>query len=497
MNIKNIFLLTTQLITLASLSNIESIKVSAEKGSRPENINTSYLSDEELSFFYSTAKGKKGLDLRLSLNTLVENHIEYDYQSNNDRDIYKIIDRNWDFSPLSEQELTNYNYNDNPYIIKLYADYNDDITRADRFKNEGASRVSFDKEHIWAQSLGKFGRDGGAGSDFHALWPSDVRGNQHAHNNNNFGVPTSGITSYVGDAGGANFPSRTSGTYVGRNGYISGSSHKVFEPIDEYKGDIARAMFYMPVRYATYVDTDHPFLDLVDGSPSPVTSTSEIPGLAGDLATLLQWNEDDPVSEHEIRRNNLIFNNYQKNRNPFIDYPDLARVVYDKSYTGEGASFALGSSSVGENTAEVVGISLDTSNAKVKYAKDETFSLSGLIVKVKYDDNTSRTTSSYTSSLAEGTLLSNIGVQVVTISYQYEGTTYKASYTILVNEDNVPIDENEYDPITILLIVGGVVAVIIIIIIGIVFYSKANKKTKKKINRLIKNKVKKTVKKKK
>ncbi|NCA96172.1 MAG: hypothetical protein EOM74_04245, partial [Methanomicrobia archaeon] len=147
----------------------------------PTSINTALMSDSEVIAYYQGIETKSGDDLLASLNQIIDDHNEYDYESDTHRTIYKIIDRNWTLSPLSESELANYSYtNDNPYIRKLYADYNDDVATADRFKNDGASRVSFDKEHIWAQSLGGFGRTGGAGSDFHSLWPSDVKGNQQA-----------------------------------------------------------------------------------------------------------------------------------------------------------------------------------------------------------------------------------------------------------------------------------------------------------------------------
>ena len=324
-------------LMLPLFTNYHHIEVEAA-APMPTAINTANLDDAAVNAYYDGVSGKSGDELLGTLYDIIKGHNEYDYDSTTHRTIYKIIDRNWELSPLSEAAIANFDYvNDNPFIKKLYADYNGSAETADRFKNDGASRVSFDKEHIWAQSLGNFGRDGGAGSDFFALWPSDVKGNQNAHSNYNFAVPTSSITTYVNDYG----------TYVGRNGNIVGSVQKVFEPLDEYKGDIARAMFYMPARYYVYVDTLHPKLTLVAGSPSALTATPEQPGLAGDLATLLAWHELDPVDEYEIHRNNLIYNNYQGNRNPFIDHPEWAEIAYDTDYAGAGASNIPGSSSVG------------------------------------------------------------------------------------------------------------------------------------------------------
>jgi len=394
----------------------------------PTSIDMTNLSDASVSAYYQGVEGTSGDQLLEALHDIIKDHNEYDYESSTHRTIYKIIDRNWELSPLNDTQLSNFNYEtDNPYIRKLYADYNDAATTADLFKNDGASRVSFDKEHIWAQSLGNFGRTGGAGSDFHALWPSDVRGNQNAHSNYNFATPTSGITNYNNDYG----------TYVGRNGYIVGSSQKVFEPLDQYKGDIARAMFYMPARYYVYEDVLHPKLLLVNGSPLPITASPSQPGLAGDLATLLTWHELDPVDEHEIRRNNLLYNNYQGNRNPFIDYPQWARIAYDESYVGEGASRALGTSTAAglpepAITLDRIEVALvDDSN---KFYLFDNVAKSDLIVTAFYSDATSMPVVEYTLSIAgqDNLTFSSIGPHELLVSYTDNAVTKTATLTVEV-----------------------------------------------------------------
>jgi len=79
-----------------------------------------------------------------------------------------------------------------------------------------------------------------------------------------------------------------------------------------FKGDVARAIFYLAIRYND--------LDVVNGFP-------EIDGQLGDLATLLSWHQQDPPDDFEMNRNNVIFN-WQKNRNPFIDFPNLVDFVW-------------------------------------------------------------------------------------------------------------------------------------------------------------------------
>lgn len=396
-------------------------------GPLPTNVNVSINTDTQVNAYYAGVSGLKGDALLGKLHTIIKDHEETSYSSASL--IYKIIERNWDLSSLSAGELSNFDYDkDMPYLRKLYADYNDDINKADLYKNPNATLVSFEKEHIWAQSLGQFGRTYGAGSDLHALWAADTKGNSPAHSNYNFATPVIGITNYNNDHG----------TYVGRNGYIHGSTEKVFEPLDQYKGDIARAMFYMPARYYIYVDATRPKLQLVNGSPAALTASPSQPGLAGDLATLLEWNKLDPVDDYEIRRNNLIYNNYQGNRNPFIDHPEWADIAYDTSYDGIGANIGAETSSVGTNPAWqspeklMESISLNTSSAQLSFEVGESFELDGLIVTAHYDDESSKEVFSYSSSIQMGYLFEETGSISVTISYTEFGVTETASYSISV-----------------------------------------------------------------
>jgi deoxyribonuclease I len=76
-----------------------------------------------------------------------------------------------------------------------------------------------------------------------------------------------------------------------------------FEPPDDHKGNVARAMFYFSVRYQIPIDPDQEFF-------------------------LRQWHEEDPVDELERNRHEMIYQ-FQKNRNPFIDHPELVSKIKD------------------------------------------------------------------------------------------------------------------------------------------------------------------------
>lgn len=137
-------------------------------------------------------------------------------------------------------------------------------------------------------------------------------------------MPTDGKVNGVRD----NFPfgvvnnasySSANGSKKGNNlnsGYSAGYASTVFEPIDEFKGDIARSLFYFATRYEDlmanfYTSATVQSKDMFDGSINQVFSPTF-------LNILLTWNNIDPVSIKEILRNNAIFA-YQGNRNPYID----------------------------------------------------------------------------------------------------------------------------------------------------------------------------------
>jgi endonuclease I len=100
---------------------------------------------------------------------------------------------------------------------------------------------------------------------------------------------------------------------VGTNGYYPG---------DDHRGDVARILFYMYVRYLGQ-------LDLVNTASEILSGENYKPSGAkfGILSILIDWHEQDPVSDFEINRNNVIYS-YQGNRNPFIDNPEYVSIIF-------------------------------------------------------------------------------------------------------------------------------------------------------------------------
>lgn len=112
-----------------------------------------------------------------------------------------------------------------------------------------------------------------------------------------------------------------------------GGATYVFEPDDEYKGDFARTYFYMVTCYVNLT---------WNKSYSWMMAQNDYPTLTPwAISLLLKWHRDDPVSVKETARNEVVFG-YQNNRNPFIDYPELAEYIWGDKV---GTPFDTGSSS--------------------------------------------------------------------------------------------------------------------------------------------------------
>lgn len=164
-------------------------------------------------------------------------------------------------------------------------------------------------------------------------------------NDPNFVIPTDGKVNGVRDNfpfGRVNTASYTSqnGSKLGSNvnsGYSAGYTSTVFEPIDEFKGDIARCILYFATRYEDFLDEFYAGAtvqskDMFDGSNGKSFSNTF-------LNILLTWHLNDPVSTKEINRNNAVFN-FQNNRNPYIDHPEyVCRIWSTQCATLSSESF--------------------------------------------------------------------------------------------------------------------------------------------------------------
>lgn len=242
--------------------------------------------------YYNSANGLSGNALKTALHNIIKGHTPISYSAT--ADAFWSTDNKgsgvvWDM------------YSDRPGGTPPYTFH----LGQDQCGNYDSEGDCYNREHSWPQSW--FNEQTTPRCDLHHIFPTD-------------GFVNGKRSNYA-------FGEVRSATWTSRNGSklgtckTSGFSGTVFEPIDEYKGDFARAIMYMSVRYYTEDDS---------WSTSDMTTKSEIKPWA--IQMLMRWNEQDPVSQKEIDRNNVIYTSYQHNRNPFIDHPEYARMIWDPTW---------------------------------------------------------------------------------------------------------------------------------------------------------------------
>lgn len=224
--------------------------------------------------YYNSASGKKKEQLKTALHQIVRNHTVLDYGSL------------WTVFRQTDQRTDG----------TVWDMYSNTIRT---FNSSGLNR-----EHSLPKSW--WGGDVNAAyTDINHLFPSDAVANT-AKSNHPLGI--------VG-----NFPEFNNGVSKVGSNIFPGYSGTVFEPHNQYKGDFARAYFYMVTCYQDYYNK-WKYLYMLDNNTYPVLKSWSI-------NVLLQWHRNDPVSKKEQDRNEAVFR-VQNNRNPFIDYPDLAEHIW-------------------------------------------------------------------------------------------------------------------------------------------------------------------------
>ncbi|MCX6246642.1 MAG: endonuclease [Bacteroidetes bacterium] len=238
--------------------------------------------------YYDPANGLYGTALQSALHDIIKGHTVVTYQSlwyyfeSTDKKPDGTV---WDM------------YSDVPGGTPPYV-YYFNTNQCGTYHVEGDC---FNREHSWPKSW--FGGEvEPMYTDIFHLYPVDGYVNGMRNDNPYGEVSSPTYTSENGSMIGAN----TTPGYTG----------KVFEPLDGYKGDLARTYFYMSTRYYTE-DSGWPGSDAVTGSQLKPWA----------LNMMLIWNSQDPVSQKEIDRNNAVYT-IQNNRNPFIDHPEFAQNIW-------------------------------------------------------------------------------------------------------------------------------------------------------------------------
>jgi endonuclease I len=250
--------------------------------------------------YYNTATGT-GYTLKTQLYNIIKGHTDNGYAGL--------------YTTYQTSDVDNFYENDGT-VLDMYSEnpsgtdpYNYSTGTTQRCGSYSVEGDCYNREHIIPQSV--FNEQSPMVADAHFITPTDGKVN--------------GIRS--------NYPHGTvsSATYTSQNGSklgsssVSGYSGTVFEPVNDFKGDIARMYFYFATRYEnTVAGYSYP---MFDGSGNKVFTTAF-------LNVLLAWNAQDPVSAREIARNNAIYAR-QNNRNPYIDHPEYVNQIWGGTPSGD------------------------------------------------------------------------------------------------------------------------------------------------------------------
>ena len=243
--------------------------------------------------YYSKMNGKSGAALKQAAKECVQSHKTLEYYS---------LPNYWQYSDVYPELVDGCKRWWDMYSDAIY------LIRSNQSGTQSFSANKMQREHSvpkswWKNSMGSVEYTP-AYSDMWNLYPSDGAANQAKLNYPMGPTASTSFNNGVTKVGGA------------QTGYGGGSS-KVFEPADEYKGDFARAFMYMAT---VYDDISWVINYMFKQETYPTLQTWAI-------NMLLDWGRRDVVSQKEIDRNNVV-EQYQGNRNPFVDFPELAEYIW-------------------------------------------------------------------------------------------------------------------------------------------------------------------------
>ncbi len=226
--------------------------------------------------YYASAEGKTGEALKAALHDIIKGHTTYSY------------DEVWALLQYTDEDPKR-----RTHVILIYSGRSH--PKADIYQ-KGSGEDQWTREHVWPKSHGFRNKSDTPYTDLHHLRPADksVNTSRSERDFTDGGEPHEEVVGAF----------RGTGT---------------FEAPDRVKGNLARALFYMAVRYEG--EDGNPDLEL-----SMSTTESGTPRI-GDLCALLGWHDSDPVEDRERGRNDRVFK-VQGNRNPFIDHPEFVSEIW-------------------------------------------------------------------------------------------------------------------------------------------------------------------------
>lgn len=348
--------------------------------------------------YYSTATGT-GYTLKTKLYNIIKVHSDKGYDGL--YTTYQTSDRDYYY----ENDGTILDmYSENPTGIDPYTFTSGTTGRCGNYSAEGDC---YNREHIIPQSV--FNENAPMVSDAHSVTPTDGKVN---------GIRSAFPHGIVSSAS----KTTLNGSKLGSSG-VAGYSGTVFEPIDEFKGDIARIYFYFATRYQNTVAGYN--YNMFNNTSDQVFTTAF-------LNMLLKWHAQDPVNAREIARNNAIYAR-QNNRNPFIDHPEYVQAIWNPT-ADTIAPTAPTNLSVSSTTSNTVALSWSASTDNIAVTSYEIY-MNGVL---KTSVSSSNLTATITGLSASTTYSFYVIAKDAAVNSSLASNTTNGTTTVVIPDNQIP-----------------------------------------------------------
>lgn len=414
--------------------------------------------------YYNGTSGLAGYALKTKLHDIIsEKNKNWHYADLSNFYKQTDLDVYYDHTPANNPYL-NANTGTMDYILlDIYSEKPGgadayEYTSAQLISTANAEGLGYNREHMMPQST--FYSYYPMYSDLNFVIPTDARINQ-LRNIYPYGVSktsssnvfyTFSNTSKIGNSAIPNY------VYAGR----------VYEPVDEFKGDVARGLLYFAVRYEGKLGS-YKVINSTSSNPTPLNDQSVLDGTeerAYDqpyIDMLLAWSAQDPVSQREIDRNNAVYA-IQGNRNPFIDNPSWAGLIWNQTadaiapnspsnltVSQTGAYFVTLNWSPSTST-DVIGYKVYQNGTLIGFSKGNSFVVDHLSPATAYNFTVKAYDNGYllsadSNTLSATTLASDVYAKDIFVSKYIEGTANNKAIE-LYNNTGHPVNLSNYQLIS-------------------------------------------------
>lgn len=403
---------------------------------------SSYFAAQAPAGYYDGTTGLTGYALKSKLHDIISaKNINWHYGDLTNYYNQTDLDKYYDYGPSNTTILLDM-YSEIPTGPDAY-----EYTTANIIGSASAEGQGWNREHMMPQST--FYSNYPMYSDLFYVVPTDARINQ-LRSNYPYGIVGSTI-----------YYTFTNSSRIG-NCAIPGVTYtgRVYEPINEFKGDVARSLLYFAVRYEGKLGTFN-----FNNNANPASDTNPLDGTeerAFDpayIAMLLQWHQQDPVSQREIDRNNAVYG-IQKNRNPFIDNPSWVNTIWGQTpdavppqtptnvtVTQNSAYFTTLSWTPSAST-DVIGYKIYQNGTLVGSTKGTTFTADHLTPSTAYNFTVKAYDNGYllssdSNTASATTLASDVYAKDLMITKYLEGTSNNKGIEI-TNKTGHPVNLSDY-----------------------------------------------------